>query len=234
MGTVPSIAVVEDDPEIGPMICDRLTQHGLDAHLVTDGVRLDALLAREHVDLIVLDLMLPGEDGLSICRRLRAVSNIPILMLTARTEDIDRVVGLEIGADDYLGKPFNSRELVARIRAILRRAGGPTEQHRDIIRFEDIEVDLARHAARRGGQDIVLTSGEFALLRAFLTHPGRVLSRDQLMDFAQGRHADHFDRTIDVQISRLRSKLGDNPKTPRLIKTVRSAGYVFAAEIRSK
>ena len=227
------IAIVEDDPEIGPMTRDRLKDQGFDAHLLTDGTSLDAFLARQVVDLIVLDLMLPGEDGLSICRRLRAQSDIPILMLTARTEEIDRVVGLELGADDYLGKPFGTRELVARIRAILRRSDKPSPQKTETLRFADIEVDLARHAVRLAGTDLTLTSGEFALLRAFLTHPGRVLSRDQLMDFAQGRQSDHFDRTIDVQISRLRSKLGDDPKNPQFIKTIRNAGYVFAAELKS-
>lgn len=227
------ILIVEDDPEIGPMTRDRLNDQGFDAHLVTDGVSLDAFLARQGVDLIVLDLMLPGEDGLSICRRLRAQSDIPILMLTARTEEIDRVVGLELGADDYLGKPFGTRELVARIRAILRRSDKPSAQETKTLRFANVEVDLARHAVRLAGTDLSLTSGEFALLRAFLTHPGRVLSRDQLMDFAQGRQADHFDRTIDVQISRLRAKLGEDPKNPQFIKTIRNAGYVFAADLTS-
>ena len=233
MSQTVSIALVEDDPEIGPMTRDRLNDQGFDVHLVTDGVSLDALLARQLVDLVVLDLMLPGEDGLSICRRLRAQSDIPILMLTARTEEIDRVVGLELGADDYLGKPFGTRELVARIRAILRRSGTPSRQQAETFRFANVEVDLARHSVRVAGEDLPLTSGEFALLRAFLTHPGRVLSRDQLMDFAQGRQSDHFDRTIDVQISRLRSKLGDDPRKPQFIKTIRNAGYVFAAELKS-
>lgn len=233
MSEMHSIAIVEDDPEIGPMTRDRVNDQGFEAHLVTDAKSLDALLARQVVDLIVLDLMLPGEDGLSICRRLRTQSDIPILMLTARTEEIDRVVGLEVGADDYLGKPFGTRELVARIRAILRRSEKTPPKDRETLHFADIEVELARHAVRRDGADLTLTSGEFALLRAFLTHPGRVLSRDQLMDFAQGRQSDHFDRTIDVQISRLRAKLGDDSKKPQFIKTVRNAGYVFAAEIRS-
>jgi len=215
------------------MTRDRLNDQGFDVHLVTDGVSLDALLARQLVDLVVLDLMLPGEDGLSICRRLRAQSDIPILMLTARTEEIDRVVGLELGADDYLGKPFGTRELVARIRAILRRSGAPAPHSAETFRFANVEVDLARHSVRLAGEELPLTSGEFALLRAFLTHPGRVLSRDQLMDFAQGRQSDHFDRTIDVQISRLRSKLGDDPRKPQFIKTIRNAGYVFAAELKS-
>lgn len=232
MSVQPNIALVEDDPEIGPLTQKKLSEQGFDAHLVTDGVALDALLARQTIDLIVLDIMLPGEDGLSICRRLRASSNIPILMLTARTEEIDRIIGLEIGADDYLGKPFGSRELVARIRAILRRTNSAPAPKPDVLRFDDVVVDLARHAVQRDGEEMDLTSGEFALLRAFVTHPGRVLSRDQLMDYAQGRQADQFDRTIDVQISRLRAKLGDDPKRPRLIKTIRNAGYVFAAEIR--
>ncbi|MEO1550545.1 MAG: winged helix-turn-helix domain-containing protein, partial [Pseudomonadota bacterium] len=146
-------------------------------------------------------------------------------------EEIDRVIGLEVGADDYLGKPFGTRELVARIRAILRRVQPQAQPNQTCVRFADVEVDLARHAVTRAGRDLILTSGEFALLRAFLSHPGRVLSRDQLMDLAQGRSADHFDRTIDVQISRLRAKLGDDPKHPTVIKTIRNAGYLFAAEL---
>ena len=224
--------MVEDDPEIGPLTQDRLRQEGFDVTLTSDASGLDALLVRQPPDMIILDLMLPGEDGLSICRRLRAKSDVPILMLTARTDEIDRVVGLELGADDYLGKPFAIRELTARIRAILRRSKQDKSPNSETLHFADFDVNLARMEIHKGTTEIVLTSGEFALLRAFVENPGRVLSRDQLMDLSQGRLADSFDRTVDVQISRLRTKLGENPRDPRIIKTVRNAGYIFASEVR--
>jgi two-component system OmpR family response regulator len=177
----------------------------------------------------VLDIMLPGEDGLSICRRLRAGSRVPILMLTARSEDIDRIVGLEMGADDYLPKPFNPRELVARIRAILRRAEAPPVERRRLIVNGDLLVDLdARSVARVDGAAIALTSAEFDLLECFLTRPRRVLSREQLMDWTRGRQAEPLDRTIDVQVSRLRKKI---ERGTELIKTVRNAGYLLAATV---
>ena len=225
--------MVEDDPEIGPLTKAKLEQEGFEVSLAVNGPALDALLAKKMPDLIVLDLMLPGEDGLSICRRLRAQSNVPILMLTARTDEIDRVVGLEIGADDYLGKPFVMRELIARIRAILRRARPAPTTETALRRFEGFEMDLDRMGLSRAGAPITLTSGECALLRAFVVNPGRVLSRDQLMDMSQGRLSDSFDRTVDVQVSRLRTKLGDNPRAPRIIKTVRNMGYIFTAEVTS-
>ncbi|MEM8822727.1 MAG: response regulator [Pseudomonadota bacterium] len=231
MTPAPKVFLVEDDPEIGPLTQDRLVREGFDVALATDSAALNDLLARQTPDLIILDLMLPGEDGLSICRRLRARSTVPILMLTARTDEIDRVVGLEIGADDYLGKPFAMRELIARMRAILRRAQPVDVPGNGRVLFEDFELDLDRMELSRAGAPIPLTSGEFALLRAFVRHPGRVLSRDQLMDMSQGRMADSFDRTVDVQISRLRTKLGENPRDPHMIKTVRNAGYIFTAEV---
>ncbi|MEM9011382.1 MAG: response regulator [Pseudomonadota bacterium] len=232
--TLARVLVVEDDPEIGPLTRDMLAREGFAAELARDGVELDRALARQAADLIVLDLMLPGEDGLSICRRLRAGEGPPILMLTARGEDIDRIVGLEIGADDYLAKPFNPRELVARIRAILRRAGpaGPAVRPGARHAFAGFVIDLDAHIVTRDGAEIVLTSGEFALLRAFVRQPRRVLSRDRLMEESQSRATDAFDRTVDVQVSRLRAKLGDDPRRPGLIKTVRNAGYLFAAEVR--
>lgn len=232
MTAAPRIIMVEDDPEIGPLTQDRLGQEGFDVALTADAAGLDALLARQQPDMIILDLMLPGEDGLSICRRLRARTNVPILMLTARTDEIDRVVGLELGADDYLGKPFAMRELTARIRAILRRSKPDTSRNGETLHFADFDVNLARMEIHKGTTEIALTSGEFALLRAFLENPGRVLSRDQLMDLSHGRLADSFDRTVDVQISRLRTKLGENPREPRIIKTVRNAGYIFTSEVR--
>lgn len=232
MKASPRIFMVEDDPEIGPLTQDRLVKEGFIVDLAKDAVAMDALLARQLPDLIVLDLMLPGEDGLSICRRLRAQMDVPILMLTARTDEIDRVVGLELGADDYLGKPFATRELIARIRAILRRSMPDQTRSTTALRFADVTVNIDRMEVHRDGQEITLTSGEFALLRAFLQNPGRVLSRDQLMDMSQGRLANGFDRTVDVQISRLRTKLGENPRDPKLIKTVRNAGYIFTSEVR--
>lgn len=232
MKTVPLIFLVEDDPEIGPLTQKQLSQEGFDVRLATDAPGLDALMAKDQPDMVILDLMLPGEDGLSICRRLRAGSDVHILMLTARTDEIDRVVGLELGADDYLGKPFGMRELVARIRAVLRRGGPDSPPANATLHFGDFHASLDRLELRRGDQEIVLTSGEFALLRAFLQNPGRVLSRDQLMDMSQGRVADSFDRTVDVQISRLRTKLGENPRDPRMIKTVRNAGYIFTPQVR--
>lgn len=230
--SVPLIFLVEDDPEIGPLTRSQLSQEGFDVRLATDAPGLDALMAREQPDMVILDLMLPGENGLSICRRLRAQSDVHILMLTARTDEIDRVVGLELGADDYLGKPFGMRELVARIRAVLRRGTPDSTPANATLHFGDFHAILDRLELRRGDQEIVLTSGEFALLRAFLQNPGRVLSRDQLMDMSQGRAADSFDRTVDVQISRLRTKLGENPRDPRMIKTVRNAGYIFTSQVR--
>ena len=224
--------MVEDDPEIGPLTQDRLSQEGFDVALTADAAGLDALLARQQPEMIILDLMLPGEDGLSICRRLRAKTDVPILMLTARTDEIDRVVGLELGADDYLGKPFAMRELTARIRAILRRSKPDQPSKSETLQFADFDVNLARMEIHKGTTEIVLTSGEFALLRAFLENPGRVLSRDQLMDLSHGWLADSFDRTVDVQISRLRTKLGENPRDPKIIKTVRNAGYIFTSEVR--
>lgn len=232
MKAMPRIFLVEDDPEIGPLTQKQLSQEGFDVTLATDGAGLDALMAKEKPDMVILDLMLPGEDGLSICRRLRAGSDVHILMLTARTDEIDRVVGLELGADDYLGKPFGMRELVARIRAVMRRGAPDRPPANAMLHFGDFHANFDRMELRQGDQEIVLTSGEFALLRAFLQNPGRVLSRDQLMDMSQGRVADSFDRTVDVQISRLRTKLGENPRDPRMIKTVRNAGYIFTSQVR--
>lgn len=232
MTVAPRIIMVEDDPEIGPLTQERLEREGFDVELAKDGSGLDALLTRRHPDLIILDLMLPGEDGLSICRRLRAKTDVPILMLTARTDEIDRVVGLELGADDYLGKPFAMRELIARIRAILRRSNPERPRASSTLHFAEFTVNLARMELRRGDAEIVLTSGEFALLRAFVENSGRVLSRDQLMELSQGKLSDSFDRTVDVQISRLRTKLAENPRDPKIIKTVRNAGYIFTAQVR--
>ncbi|MEM6548284.1 MAG: response regulator [Pseudomonadota bacterium] len=225
------ILVVEDDPEVGPLIADLLEREGFEAIVAADGAAMDVTLSRTTVDLVVLDLMLPGEDGLSICRRLKASTDYPILMLTAKKEDIDRIIGLEIGADDYLGKPFNPRELVARIRAILRRVRPAPEQAREKLCFVGWQLDLSARALFRDGAEHILTSGEFDLLRTFVTHPNRVLSRDWLMEATQDRSIEPFDRSVDVQVSRLRRKLGDDPKSPMLIKTVRNGGYIFTAPV---
>ncbi len=230
MSDQPHILIVEDDPEIRNLVAAYLGRNGMRVDTVASGAQLDQFLAaRDEPDLIVLDVMLPGEDGLSICRRLRVTLSVPILMLTAKGDEIDRIVGLEMGADDYLPKPFNPRELVARIRAILRRNEQKSAAARR-LKAGPLRIDLdTRAVAFTQGDEIVLTAAEFDLLECFVTRPGRVLSRDQLMDWTRGRRADVFDRTIDVQLSRLRKKIeaGGDP----LIKTVRNAGYILAVPV---
>jgi two-component system, OmpR family, response regulator len=231
MSDLPNILVIEDDPEIRSLVRDYLQRQGFRVEVGDGAAALDRRLSTfGEPDLIVLDIMLPGEDGLSICRRLRAASRVPILMLTARGEDIDRIIGLEIGADDYLPKPFNPRELIARIRAILRR-NEPAPIATPRLQIGDFLVDLgARSITHASAGPIELTSAEFDLLECFLTRPGRVLTREQLMDWTRGRRAEVFDRTIDVQISRLRKKIdiGDVP----LFKTLRNSGYMLAAPVK--
>jgi two-component system OmpR family response regulator len=224
------ILVIEDDPEIRSLLKGYLEKQGFRVDTGDGGAALDRHLSVVgEPDLIVLDIMLPGEDGLSICRRLRAASRVPILMLTARGEDIDRIVGLEIGADDYLPKPFNPRELVARIRAILRR-NEPAPPQGKRLKLGALTVDLeGRSVIDAEARPIELTSGEFDLLECFVTRPGRVLSREQLMDWTRGRRSDPLDRTIDVQISRLRKKI-ETGETP-LIKTMRNAGYMLTMRV---
>lgn len=240
MNTTPHILVVDDDHEIRDLLARFLTKHGLKVSAARDGVEMSRLLDAHAVDLVVLDLMMPGEDGLSLTRRLRAQGNaIPIIMLTAMGEDTDRIVGLEVGADDYLPKPFNPRELLARIKAVLRRAPAESDStiattvgggHR--LTFHDWVLDMAtRDLTDPAGVVLTLSAGEFDLLRAFVEHPRRVLSRDQLLDLARGRQAIPFDRSIDIQVSRLRRKLNDDPKEPQLIKTVRGGGYLFTPEV---
>ena len=230
------VAIVEDDPEIGALVARLLAQEGFQAQAVTSGAAFDQLRARRRVDLVVLDLMLPGEDGLSICRRIRAEGETAVLMVTARGDDVDRIVGLEVGADDYLPKPFNPRELVARVRAILRRTRGaqPRLVARDRARYRvaGFLVDTGQRAlVAPDGSEIALTGGEFDLLVAFVTHPQRVLNRDQLLDWTRGRSSTPFDRSIDVQVARLRRKLAGFPEAANLIKTVRGGGYIMAAEV---
>lgn len=189
----------------------------------------EALLKRESFDAVILDLMLPDADGLDVCRRLRAGSDVPILMLTARGEPMDRVVGLEIGADDYLGKPFEPRELQARLRAILRRKGGGTPKA-ELLRFGRLEIDKGARTVRLDGEERTITSYQFVLLQALAERAGRVLSRDALMDLLKGEKLEAFDRSVDVHISRIRAAIEDDPKKPRRILTVRGTGYVFAKD----
>jgi len=228
------IAVVEDDPEIRSLVGGLLSREGFEVALCSGGAELDRVIERRRVDLVVLDLMLAGEDGLSICRRLRAdPSSTPVLMVTAKGNDLDRIIGLEVGADDYLPKPFNPRELTARVRAILRRTRDihhvSSSPSSEVYRFAGWSLDAAsRELLDPDGQPVGLTAGEYDLLLALLTHPQRVLNRDQLLDWTRGRSASPFDRTIDVQLSRLRRKLGDDGKPPTVIKTVRGGGYLFA------
>jgi two-component system OmpR family response regulator len=233
MNSRPRILLIEDDAEIRNLVQDYLQRQGFRVDVGDGGAALDRFRATiGEPDLVVLDLMLPGEDGLSICRRIRAQARVPILMLTAKGDDVDRIIGLEMGADDYLPKPFNPRELVARIRAILRRAEVPPVEQRRLVVNDDFQVDLdARSIARADGTPIPLTSAEFDLLECFLRRPRRVLSREQLMDWTRGRQADALDRTIDVQVSRLRKKIESETE---LIKTVRNAGYLLAARVRER
>jgi two-component system OmpR family response regulator len=231
----PRILLVEDDPEISRMLIDVLSESGFVAWSVSSGPDMDALLARETVDLVVLDVMLPGEDGFSICRRLRAASAIPIIMVTARGEDIDRIVGLEIGADDYVPKPFNSRELVARIRALLRRVQGGHEIARaraKPLTFAGWCIDpTTRQLKDPSGVKVAMTSVEFDLLLAFCRNPGRVLSREQLLELVHGGLAGPVERSIDVHVSRIRQKIEADARDPALIKTVRLGGYLFTPAV---
>jgi two-component system OmpR family response regulator len=235
MDSVSQIAVVEDDPEISRMMVNCLTEHGFAVSTARTGRDLDRLLADTKIDLVVLDVGLPGEDGLSICRRLRAQSTVPIIMVTARGSDTDRIVGLELGADDYLPKPFNPRELVARVRAVIRRSSiaepvSPTGPKAMV--FDGWRLDLARRTLiDPTGNTRGLTSGEFNVLALFCQHPRQVLSRDNLLDLLHGRAAAVFDRSIDVQISRLRRKIEPKVKDPTYIKTVRYGGYFFTPAV---
>jgi DNA-binding response OmpR family regulator len=219
------ILLIEDDPRLAEMVAEYLGESGFRVSRAATGAAGLAQLAREPFDALVLDLMLPDMDGLELCRQLRTKSDIPLLMLTARGDSTDRVVGLEIGADDYLPKPFQPRELLARLRAILRRRGTPAAQ---ALRFGRLEIDRDARSVRLEGAEKSLTSYQFALLVALAQNAGRVLSREQLMDLAKGEPLEAFDRSIDVHISRLRAAIEDDPKRPRRIVTVRGAGYVFA------
>jgi len=228
------ILMVDDDPGIRDVVSDFLGRHGYLVETAGDARAMDALLARGGFDLIVLDVMLPGEDGLSICRRLAAQEGPPVIMLSAMGEDTDRIVGLELGADDYLPKPCNPRELLARVRAVLRRRQEPAPGQDKALgagcEFSGWRLDLVRRELTNAqGVVVNLSSGEFSLLRAFVERPQRVLTRDQLLDMARGRDSEAYDRAIDVQISRLRRKLEDG--NAELIRTIRSEGYMFTAKV---
>lgn len=220
------VLIIDDDARLSAMLADYLTEAGLTVKRAGDGESGLQMMAREQPDIVVLDLMMPGIDGLETCRRIRARSDVPILMLTAKGEETDRIVGLELGADDYLPKPFNPRELLARLRAILRRRLAPARGR--IARFGALEIDEDARMVRVRGEEKQLTSYQFDLLCAFAAHAGRVLSRDQLLDLVRGAELEAFDRSIDVHISRIRAAIEEDPRRPKRILTVRGTGYVFA------
>ncbi len=230
----PRILIVDDDQDIRSLLADYLGEQGLHVQTAADGSAMLRILDSGAVDLIVLDLTLPGTDGLALCRNLRAQSSIPVIMLTARSSALDRVLGLEMGADDYLCKPFEPRELLARIRNVLRRGNTGASQEHDAqrLQFAGWTLDLAtRQLQRADGVVVSLSGGEFRLLKAMLERPNRVLSRDQLLSLTQEREADPFDRSIDLHISRLRQKLGDDARAPQMIKTLRNEGYMLCATV---
>ncbi len=240
----PNVLIVDDDAGIRDLLADYLAKQGMCVTTARDGKEMDQRLAELGQglapDLIVMDLMLPGEDGLSLTRRIKASSNaagrdVPVIMLSARGEDIDRIVGLEVGADDYLPKPFNPRELLARIRAVLRRgntkadsAGNADRGGNEVARFGPFSLDLAAQVLSRDGAEIPLSQAEFTLLKLFIERPNRALSRDQIMDSLKGYERDPFDRSIDVRVTRLRKKLEDDPASPVYIRTVWGQGYLFS------
>jgi DNA-binding response OmpR family regulator len=222
------VLIVDDDTRLSAMVRDYLSENGFTVHTAataTDGL---AELNRRAPDAVILDIMLPDLDGFETCRRIRAISDVPVLMLTAKGDEMDRIVGLEIGADDYLPKPFNPRELLARLKAILRRRGGTAGKTGRVLRFGRLEIDPASRVARLDGNACSLTSYQFDLLVALAENAGRTLSREQLMDKVKGVALEAFDRSIDVHISRIRAAIEDDPKHPKRIVTVRGTGYVFA------
>jgi two-component system, OmpR family, response regulator len=239
------VLVVDDEPRIRTMLRRYLVDEGFKVSDAGDGADMRAVLEREAIDLVLLDLMMPGEDGLSLTRHIRQRSEIPIIMLTGKGDLIDRVAGLETGADDYITKPFELREILARIRTVMRRAGLRTapaaasvsgsasgEDASEVLVFEGWRLDLLRRELRRlNGELVPLTAGEFELLCVFVRHPNRVLNRDQVIDLVKGREWAAYDRGVDTQVMRLRKKVEIDPSNPSLIKTVRGAGYVFAAAV---
>lgn len=232
-----NILIVDDDEQIRKLLGDFFSQHGLVPHLAENGQVMQSILNKETIDLVILDIMMPGEDGLSLCRTLRKTSNIPIIMLTAIGEEVDRIVGLEMGADDYIAKPFSPRELLARVKAILRRTSNSEHDAQNtplkrIYQFSNWQLDPdARQLLSPDGLEVNLSTGEFSLLVVFLERPQKILSRDQLLDLTKNRLASPFDRSIDIQISRIRHKIEENHKQPQIIKTVRGGGYMIAVTV---
>ena len=234
----PNILVVEDDRETRTLIAKYLRSNSCNVAIAGDGREMVRAMTDRRVDLLILDVMLPGEDGLSLCRKVRAESQTPIIMLTARGEDVDRIMGLEMGADDYLPKPFNPRELLARINAVLRRQAAAriasASEGATTLVFAGWRIDLRRRELRNPeGARVAMTSAEFDLLQTFCERAGRVLSRDSLLDLTQGRNAGSLDRSIDVLVSRIRRKIEPDPQQATLIKTVRSGGYLFTPTVRA-
>jgi two-component system OmpR family response regulator len=236
VATTPHLLIVDDDKELCSLLSKFLSQHGYRISIAHRGSEMTTILSNSRIDLVVLDLMLPGEDGLVLCRRLRETSNLPVIMLTSVGDEVDRIIGLEMGADDYLVKAANPRELLARVRAVLRRSNGHATgvlgDQKRILEFAGWRLDVTHRQLFSAKNALVpLRAGEFDLLLAFAERPRRVLSRDQLLDLSRGRSANPFDRSIDVQVSRLRRKIESDPKQPSLIKTVRSGGYILAANV---
>ena len=230
MNSSSKLLVVDDDPELRELTQEYLVKNGFIVNTVETSVGMDEFLATNDVDLLILDLMLPGEHGLAIAKRLKKKKDLPIIIVSAQGEDIDRIVGLEIGADDYLPKPFNPRELLARIRAVLRRSTGKLEEKEiesSRLVFNDFELDLNAHSLSRGGEKVSLTSGEFDLLALLAANPNRGLHRDTILDKLTGAERSPFDRSIDVRVTRLRGKLEFDPSKPELIKTIWGKGYMF-------
>ena len=238
MESTPHILIVDDDREIRELLSRFLERHGLRVSVARDEREMQKVMQDSAIDLVVLDAMLPGKNGFTICRELRAAGNLPIIMLTAAGDETDRIVGLEMGADDYVAKPFNPRELLARMRAVLRRAAEPgraVELPRGTLNFAGWTLDVGRRRLLSPeGAMVTLSTGEFDLLLVFAERPQRVLSRDQLLDLARGRGPTAYDRSIDVQVSRLRRKIEVDPRTPEIIATVRGGGYVFTPTVERK
>jgi two-component system OmpR family response regulator len=235
----PHILVVDDDREIRTLLCEYLEKNDFRTSAVAEGKALRRTLEHTHVDLIVLDLMLPGDDGLTLCREIRSRSEVPIIMLTALGEELERIAGMEVGADDYLPKPFNPRELLVRIRAVLRRAAhaprDPLPNEVKAYRFAGWRLDIASRAlTHENGANVALTGAEFRLLSILLAHPHRVLSRTQLAELTQGRDLDPFERSIDVRVSRVRQALGDGGRSPQIIKTIYGEGYLIGVEVQQE